>query len=53
MEKSFSLYFHLKKAKNELQLEWSIYLKVTVNGMFCEVSTKQKCEHSKWNVADE
>jgi len=51
MEKSFGLYFHLKKAKNEKQLERSIYLKVTVNGAFCEVSTKRKCEPSKWNVA--
>jgi hypothetical protein len=50
MEKSFGLYFHLKKSKNELEFEMSIYLKVTVNGMFCEVSTKRKCEPSKWNV---
>ena len=50
MEKSFSIYFHLKKAKNESKLERLIYLKVTVNGAFCEVSTKRKCEPSNWNV---
>ena len=51
MEKSFSLYFHLKKAKNKKQLTRPIYLKVTVNGGFCEVSTKRKCAPSNWNVA--
>ena len=50
MEKSFSLYFHLKKTKNERKLERLIYFKLTVNGKFCEVSTKRKCEPSKWNV---
>jgi len=50
MEKSFGLYFHLKKNKNDINPEWPIYLQITVNGLYCEVSTKRKCEPAKWNV---
>jgi site-specific recombinase XerD len=50
MEKSFGLYFHLKKNKNDHNPEWPIYLQITVNGKECEVSMKRKCEPGKWNV---
>ena len=51
MEKSFGLYFHLKKNKNDNNPEWPIYLQWTVNGKFCELSMKRKCAPSNWNVA--
>ena len=51
MEKSFGLYFHLKKNKNDNKPEWPIYLQLTVNGKFCELSMKRKCAPKNWNVA--
>jgi len=51
MEKSFGLYFHLKKNKNDNNPEWPIYLQLTVNGKSCELSIKRKCAPLNWNVA--
>ena len=48
--KSFGIYFYLKKDKhreNDLPL---IYMRITVNGEVKEISTKLRCEASKWNV---
>ena len=50
MEKSFGLLFYLKKQKNYSEGEIPIYLRITVNGISTEVSTKQKCKSSSWNV---
>ena len=52
MEKSFGLFFFLKKSSYNGDLKTpDIYVKITVNGKACEVSTKRQCERSKWNVA--
>lgn len=51
MEKSFGLFFHLKKDKNPASQELIIYMRITVNRKSCEISTRRKCEISRWNVA--
>lgn len=49
IEQSFGLLFHLKKPKNYTTGEMPIYLRVTVNGEYAELSTKRKCDPSRWN----
>ena len=49
MEKSFGLHFHLKK-DNYCKGEIPVYMRVTVNGEFREISIKRKCDPLKWNV---
>jgi len=51
MEKSFGLLFYLKKRYSSDDGEIPIYVRVTANGISSEISTKRKCESSKWNVA--
>ena len=51
MEKSFGLFFHLKKNKKTGEPELTVFMRVTVNGIYTEISTKRKCDPSKWNVA--
>jgi len=51
MEKTFGLFFHLKKNKDSSKDEQTIYMKITVNGVSCEISTKRKCDPDKWNVS--
>ena len=51
MEKSFGLYFHLKKSKVQNDLELPVYMRITVNGTYCEASTKRKWSQLKWNIA--
>ncbi len=49
MERSFGLFFHLKKnAKTEKQM-FTVYMRVTIDGDNCEISSKRKCEPEKWN----
>lgn len=50
MEKSFGLFFFLKKSKNYKGGEVPIYLRITVNGISKDISTKQSCSSSLWNV---
>ncbi len=50
MENSFGLFFHLKKRREYLEGELPIYLRITVDGSCCEISTKRKCDPGKWNV---
>jgi site-specific recombinase XerD len=50
MEKSFGLYFHLKKNRNIDEGELHVYMRLTIDGDYCEVSTKRKCDPEKWNV---
>jgi site-specific recombinase XerD len=50
MEKSFGLSFHLKKSRNCNEQDLTVYLRITVNGISREVSTKRKCDPFKWNV---
>ena len=50
MEKSFGLLFFLRKSKNYKEGEIPIYMRITVDGKSCEVSTKRKCDPEKWNA---
>ena len=50
MEKSFGLLFYLKKPKGYKAGNVPIYVRVTINSDVVEISTKQKCDPSKWNV---
>ena len=50
MEKSFGLFFHLKKENKNQKGELPVYIRITVNGIYCEISTKRKCNPDKWNI---
>jgi site-specific recombinase XerD len=50
MEKSFGLIFFIKKPKTANSSEYFIYLRITVNGNSCDVSTKRKWAPEKWNI---
>ena len=49
MNKSFGLFFFLKKAKGFVSGEIPIYLRVTIDGESFDLSSKRKCLSSKWN----
>ncbi len=49
MEKSFGLSFFVKKNKHDHDKKSVIYMRITVNGETCDISTKRKCESKKWN----
>lgn len=51
MERSFGLFFYLKKTSNYKGGEIPVYLRITVNGITVDISIKRKCEPSKWSVA--
>jgi site-specific recombinase XerD len=51
LEKSFGLMFFLKQPKNQKESLRSIYVKITVDGKATELSTKRKCELSRWNTS--
>lgn len=50
MEKSFGLFFFIKKSKSSKAVEHFIYLHITVDGVGCDISTKRKCDPAKWNA---
>ncbi|HUZ59679.1 MAG TPA: site-specific integrase [Hanamia sp.] len=50
MEKSFGLFFHLKKNRDFIEGELPVYMRITVDGIFTEISTKRKCDSNNWNV---
>lgn len=50
MEKSFGLFFYLKKSKKLNGNERPVYLRVTVNGVACDISLKRKCDSNSWNT---
>ena len=50
MDKSFGCFFHLKKKGNYENNEIDIYLKITVDSAYVELSTKRKCFKANWNV---
>jgi hypothetical protein len=50
LEKKFGLLFFLKQPKNKEEDNRFIYLKITVDGKAVELSTKRRCELSKWNA---
>jgi len=51
MEKSFGLLFFLRKLKSSASTEHAVYMRLTVNGSTCEISTKRKCLSDKWNAS--
>ena len=50
MEKSFGLFFYLKKDQRTHNEEIPIYLRLTVDGVSCDISIKRKCDPGKWNA---
>jgi len=50
MEKSFGLFFHLKKNRDFIEGELPVYMRITVDGIFTEISTKRKCDSNNWKV---
>jgi integrase len=50
MEKSFGCVFYLKKKGNDSSKEIDIYLRITVDTVSAELSTKRKCFKANWNV---
>ncbi|MBW7840873.1 MAG: phage integrase SAM-like domain-containing protein, partial [Chitinophagaceae bacterium] len=49
MDKSFGLLFYLKKPKKYVGGPVPIYLRITVNGVPKELSTKRECDPQRWN----
>jgi len=49
LEKSFGLLFYLKKPKNYVAGEVPVYLRITVDGIEKELSTKRSWEPERWN----
>ncbi|MDB5004460.1 MAG: site-specific integrase [Mucilaginibacter sp.] len=49
LEKSLGLLFYLKKPKDYAEGPVLIYLRITVDGVQKEMSTKRLCEPEKWN----
>lgn len=50
LEKTFGLLFFLKQPKNKEEDNRFIYVKITVDGKAVELSTKRRCEQSRWNA---
>jgi site-specific recombinase XerD len=50
MERSFGLFFHLKKNGKKEEKEFTVYMRITIDGDYCEISTKRKCAPDKWNT---
>lgn len=47
--KKFRLLFYLKKPKNYCEGNMPVYLRITVDGIPKEVSTKRSCDPERWN----
>jgi len=50
MDRSSGLIFHLKKNRNLLACKLTVYMRITVDGAYREISTKKKCSSSSWNA---
>jgi hypothetical protein len=50
MEKSFGLFFFLKPTKNQQDGKRYVYLRITVNGVSNQLSTKRLWHPSRWSV---
>jgi hypothetical protein len=50
LEKSFGLLFFMRKPKNYKTGPLPIYLRITINGIIKEISSKRKWEHAQWNI---
>ena len=49
LEKSFGIFFFLKSPKNTKGTTRYVYLRITVNGESCELSTKRRWDSARWN----
>lgn len=49
LERSFGMFFFLKQPKNAKAVERYVYLRITVNGKACELSTKRVWQQDKWS----
>jgi len=50
LEKSFGLFYYLKRVKNRKKEEQYIYLRITVNGIRKDISVKRQWTSRRWNV---
>lgn len=50
MEKNFGCFFYLKKRSKNATGEIDIFLRITVDSKFVELSSKRKCFTNAWNV---
>lgn len=50
LERSFGMFFFLKQPKNAKISGRYVYLRITVNGKACELSTKRVWQQEKWNA---
>ena len=48
MNKTFNLLFYVKKSKVNSEGQAPIYLRITIDGKICEISTKRSIHLSKW-----
>jgi len=49
MSTNYSLLFYLKKPKNYVSGAKPIYMRITIDGSVCEISTGKSCDPSRWN----
>lgn len=49
LEKSFSILFYLKKPKGYTKGIVPVYMRITVDGIPKEITTKQECDPDRWN----
>jgi len=49
LDKSFGLLFFMKRPTNVTQGDMYIYLRITVNGIFKDVSSKRRWSPSRWD----
>ena len=49
MNQSFNLLFYVRKAKTNSKGEAPIYLRMTIDGIVSEISTKRNINPSLWN----
>jgi len=49
MSTNYSLLFYLKKPKNYVSGAKPIYMRITIDGSVCEISTGKSCEPIRWN----
>src|SRR5690606_31093519 len=49
MSTNYSLLFYLKKLKNYVSGAKPIYMRITIDGSVCEISTGKNCDPSRWN----
>lgn len=49
MSTNYSLLFYLKKPKNYVNGAKPIYMRITIDGSVCEISTGKNCAPNRWN----